>query len=209
SRDVAAVDRPIGEVERPDLHRFDAHLEQLSSEFVRMRHEAAKIVKSLTVTRCFAVQAEIVRPDIRGFGNIVGSSAGVVDTNAIPDWSAQHCVERPARGLAMDIPQGHVHSGIGPHLGAGASEPDIGTHLSVQRLDPAGILTEQHWRNAVVIGGLKCRTAEPALAQADNVIIGVDAYPDQGSTGSKSDRLNLIDFQGSISSVLYRREYFG
>src|SRR5262249_54218216 len=144
-----------------------------------------------------AVQAEIVRPDIRGFGNIVGSSAGVVDANAIPDWSAQHCVERLARGLAMDIPQGHVHSGIGPHLGAGAAEPDIGTHLSVQRLDPAGILTEQHWRNAVVNVGLNCRTAEPALAQADNVLVGVDTYPDEGSARPQSDRLNLSDFQGS------------
>ena len=44
------------------------------------------------------------------------------------------------------------------------AETDIGAHLPVQRLDPAGILAKQRRRNAVVDVGFDGRAAEPALA---------------------------------------------
>ena len=177
--DIAAVDCPFGEVEGPDLHRLNAHFEQFRRELVGTCHEATKIIEHLAL-RYLAVQAEIARPDIGRLGHVVGSSTGVVNADAVPSRTAEQGVKRLPRGLALDIPQRHVHRGIGPHLGASAREADIGAHLPVQRLDPAGILAQQRRRNAIVDVGFDGRAAKPALAKPDEAVVGVDANPDQG-----------------------------
>ena len=84
-----------------------------------------------------------------------GVAAGVgVEGHSVSDFSTQKLIERHVGPLALDVPQGHVQSGLG-HIGDGSVAP-VGTHMGPlpQVLDAVGILAHPEGSQVLFNGGL-------------------------------------------------------
>ena len=102
-------------IKRPDLHSPNVACEQFSGE-----------------TGGFA-------------GEIHAVVAGVVNANGLPGCAAQKLVDRVARSLAKQIPQGDVDSADRPHFGAGPTAIGDGQkHIRPQAVYGTWIASQQH-----------------------------------------------------------------
>src|SRR5215207_4525551 len=174
-RDLDAIESAGGEVERPDLHRRDAHLQQFRRELVRPGHESLQVLVTAAVDRRASRQAKILWPDVRRLRDVVRPRAGIVDADIVPSRAAEQRVEWLAGRLPDNVPERHVDRRGGADLGAGAAEADIRPCRAGQRLDAARVRADEGGRDPLVDVGVDRGTAEPALANADQALVSMDA----------------------------------
>ncbi len=115
-------------VEGPDLHGFDALAEQFGRQIAAVAFRPALVVLVLAVT-----------------------DAGVVDPDGLAAAPAEQVIDRLARVLAEQVPQGHIHGADGAGLAATiAEEVDGVEHILPVALDIEGAAPEQQVGKHVV-----------------------------------------------------------
>ncbi len=102
------------EIERPDLHRRDALLEQRMCELVGAMQERIQVLVGPSASR--SIDAPVVRLLPAWGTNVSVAGAGVIDANAIVREAAQALMQRLPGCLTEQVPQGDVHSRSSTHL---------------------------------------------------------------------------------------------
>lgn len=173
-----------GRVERPELHRRDALIEQRVRELLRRVVPAPQVLQS-------------ARPatDLERRPTVLGSAARVVDRQAVARTAAQQFEDRAAGRLPEDVPQRGIDGGDRADLDARASEP--GRIAIVERgpepLDLRRVLTEQLRRGPLVKIAADRRGHHERVAGADETLIGLDPNVEDVRGVGEVDRLDAGD----------------
>ena len=183
-RDVIPLGRRRVGIERPDLHRADALVEQLPGELGRPVDGQLQVFVGLRrpVGRQQAVLGggpPIGRPERAARrAPVSGSRAGVVDARRWPGGAAQQVRDRAVHGLTADIPQGQVYGRQAASLGARPLIPEKGPGKLVPVLaNQERILPHQVRRDRLVDVRGHRRRPDARLAEPDDALVGVDLYP--------------------------------
>jgi hypothetical protein len=138
-RDVLAAGLLGGIVERPDLHRANAHVEQALRHLLRPREEALQVL----VLALLSVQPEVGRALHRSGLHVAVAGAGVVGPHGFPHPAAEQPAKRQADRLAEDVPEGEVDGRAAAHLGAAAGKAEVAHQVALMALDVPRVLPQQ------------------------------------------------------------------
>ena len=185
--DVAAGAAERDPVERPDLHRPDAFVEQLLGEGLGLVELCPEVLeRPLAVTAAVLVAA------------VHRAAAGVVGGDAVVGEAAEQLPDRRAERLAEDVPERGIDRGDRPHLDAGATPARRALRVEAVPvpLDLAGVLAQEHRGCPVVDGAADRGGGVVGVARPDQALVGVDADEDE--------ERDLADLDGLERGDLHR-----
>ena len=202
-RDVVTATGHRVRIEGPDLHPADALLEQAVGELVGPVDERLEVL--------VGTWGDPARPAplpdrgaIRrheGFGvrsSVVVPRARVVDADPVATRSTEQLVDRLARRLAEDVPQGDVDGRVAPGLRARAT---VAHEQVVERsgvtIDLEGILAEQVRGDRLVDMSFHCLGAQTRLAQSHHALVGMHADPDLAGDLAETNGLETDDLHAT------------
>lgn len=195
-RDVLARARLGRGVERPDLHRGDAALQQFRRQFVRPGEKPVEIV----VRRARQIGDAVIRGDLPlAAPHVGGAGAGVVGADALPREPAEQLRDRQTGGLTEQVPQRDVEGGVAAGLDPGRAEPQIPGQLLGQKVDRQRIAADHPRGEALVHIGLDGLRQKERLAQPGQPLVGMHQQPDQVRRIGDPDGLDRGDLHLSRS----------